>query len=204
MASASQLVNARIIKVLEPFTLSCVMVVQLDCSPFKEYSEFVRDGRASEFFDLCTTKFREYEYWADEHCEKWNEAQLEAYLQYICYRTYKTEMEAYKNLRDIQGHHQYVCEDAIRVVHMIGDQGVCNRDVKTRSFIVCKDPGTGKWKVFMTDFGLCFFRSQAKSDREFNSWQADEDEEGPAGRGFEYRRSPRSQRLLDEFKREDS
>jgi hypothetical protein len=65
---------------------------------------------------------------------------------------------------------------------MIGDQGVCNRDVKTRSFIVCKDPGTGKWKVFMTDFGLCFFRSQAKSDREFNSWQADEDEEGPAGR----------------------
>ena len=169
-------------------------------------------------------------------------------------------MEAYKNLRDIQGHHvphlfarpflqlsdsylankyfdcpgilleyiqrfpltdladnapkkdwQYVCEDAIRVVHMIGDRGVCNRDVKTRSFIVCKE-GTGKWKVFMIDFGLCFFRSQAKSDREFNAWQATVDEEGATGRvmewnlkgGFEYRRSPRSQWLLNEFKREDS
>jgi hypothetical protein len=266
------------------------MVVQLDCPPFKgqfvlklydrrfatqlrddedispwnpqiesEYSKFVRDGRASEFFDLCTTKFREYEYWADEPRE-WNDAQCEAYLQYICHRTYKMEKEAYKNLRDIQGKHvprllarpflqlsgsglankyfdcpgilleyiqgfpltdladnapkkdwQYVCEDAIRVVHMIGDRGVCNRDVKTRSFIVCKE-GTGKWKVFMIDFGLCFFRSQAKSDREFNGWQATVDEEGATGRvmewnlkgGFEYRRSPRSRWLLNEFKRGDS
>jgi hypothetical protein len=226
-----------------------------------EYSEFVRDGRASEFFERCTTKFREDEYWADEEDMNWTKAQREAYLQYACHRIYKTEKEAYKNLHDIQGKHiprllarpflplsdsgiankyldcpgllldyiqgfpltdladeapkedwQYVCEDAVRVVNLIGDRGVCNQDVKTRSFIVSKDPSTGKLKVFMIDFGLCMFRSQAKSDREFNAWQADYDEEGACGRvmehnlkgGFIYRRSPRAQGLIKEFKSEDS
>jgi hypothetical protein len=285
-------VNARIIKVFKPFTLSCATVVQLDCPSFKgqfvlklydrrfstelrrdekaspwnseiesEYSEFVRDGHVSEFFDQCTSKFREYEYWADKEHVKWTRAQHEAYLQYACHRIYKTEKEAYKNLHDIQGKHiprlharpclqlsdsglpnkyldcpgllldyiqgfpltfladeapkedwQYVCEDAIRVVNLIGDRGVCNRDVKTRSFIVSKYPSTGMLKVFMIDFGLCLFRSQAKSDREFNMWQAVEDEEGACGcvmeynlkGGFIYRRSPRSERLCDEFLGEDS
>jgi hypothetical protein len=64
----------------------------------------------------------------------------------------------------------------------------------------------------MIDFGLCVFRSQAKSDREFNLWQAEQDEEGACGcvmedylkGGFIYRRSPGSERLLDEFMGEDS
>jgi hypothetical protein len=42
-------------------------------------------------------------------------------------------------------------------------------------------PGTGKLKVFMTDFGMCLLRGQAKSDKEFNAWQAEEDEEGAIG-----------------------
>lgn len=289
-------VNASIVKVLEPFTLSCAMLVQLDSSPpFKghfilklydrrfatqlrndeeaspwspeiesEYNEFVYDGRASEFFDLCSAKFRDDdEYWVDdEHREMWNREQHEAYLQYLCRRTYNTESDAYSLLHDMQGKHvprlfarlllrssdssaahemyldcpgilleyiqgfpltdladnapekdwQYICEDAIRIVHLIGDRGICNRDVTTRSFIVREDPGPGPrtFKVFMTDFGLCVFRSQAKNDREFNEWQADEDEEGAVGRvvetrlkgGFKYDLSSRAQWLLYEFKRE--
>ena len=284
--------NASIIKVFEPFTLSCVVIIQLDHPPFKgrfllklydrrfatqlrrdekaspwcpqiesKYLEFVRDGRASEFFDLCTAKYREDEYWADDQRETWNEAQHEAYLQYLCRRTYDMEKDAYKKLHDMQGKHiprlfarpvlqsssdsgsaneyldcpailleyiegfplttladnapkkdwQSVCEDAIRVVHMIGDRGICNKDVRTRSFIVREDPETKKFDVFMIDFGLCVFRSQAKSDREFNEWQADEDEEGAVGRvmernlkgGFNYHLSPRAEWLLDEFKSEE-
>jgi hypothetical protein len=226
-----------------------------------EYSVFVRGGRASKFFDLCTAKYREYEYWPYEDREEWNMAEHEAHLQYLCHRTYQTETNAYKKMHDIQGKHvprlfarpflqssdsglaskyldhpgilleyiqgfpltnladetpmknwQYVCEDAIRIVHMIGDRGICNKDVKTRSFIVCEDPGTEKFKVFMTDFGLCLFRSRAKNDREFNGWQALEDEESAVGHamkkklegGFKFYRSSRSEKLMNEFKSEDS
>ncbi|WEW55966.1 hypothetical protein PRK78_001401 [Emydomyces testavorans] len=225
-----------------------------------DYCEFVRNGRAPEFFDLCTAKFCEDEDWAYEQREKWNKAQHEAYLQYLCRRTYNIEKVAYDKLRDIQGKHvprlfarillqpsgpalaneyldcpgilleyiqgfpltnlagnaskkdfQYVCEDAIRVVHLIGDRGIINKDTKTRSFIVREDPVTKKFKVFMTDFGLCAFRCQAKDDREFNEWQADQDEEGAVGRvmerklkgGFKYRLSARAWKLLDEFKSEE-
>lgn len=225
------------------------------------YREFVRDGRASEFFDLCTANFRGDKYWADEQRETWDEAQLEAYLQHLCCRTYGTEQDAYGKLHDIQGKHiprlsarpslqassdagsanehldcpallleyiqgfpltalaanaperewQSVCEDAIRVVHLIGDRGICNKDVKTRSFIVREDPVTKTFNVVMIDFGLCLFRARAESEREFNGWQADRDEEGAVGRvmqrmlngGFRYRLSSRAEWLLDEFKSEE-
>jgi hypothetical protein len=43
---------------------------------------------------------------------------------------------------------QYVCDDAIRIVNVIGDRGIRNEDVKTRNSIVRKDSVTGKFKVF--------------------------------------------------------
>ncbi len=230
-----------------------------------DYQEFVRTGAATEFFNMCNADFHGDEYGAAEQDEEWSEAQEEAYLQYICLRTYKTERYAYEQLRDIQGKSvprifaypfvqalpgtnsaheyldcpgllmeyiqgfpltniadhapkeswQYICEEAIRIVHEIGDRGICNRDVKTRSFIIRQATGTRKYQVFMTDFGHCSFRSQAKDDREFRSWQADQDEEGAVGLvmerhlmrrskgGFEYHRSSRASKLRHEFKRED-
>jgi hypothetical protein len=47
---------------------------------------------------------------------------------------------------------QDICEDAIQIVNHIGGRDICNRDVKTRNFIVRKDPGTGRFKGFMIDF----------------------------------------------------
>ncbi|OXV11716.1 hypothetical protein Egran_00522 [Elaphomyces granulatus] len=70
-----------------------------------EYSEFVRDGRASH--------------------GKGNKAQREAYLQYACHRIYKTEKEAYKNLHDIQGKH--IPRLLARPFLQLSDSGLANK-----------------------------------------------------------------------------
>ena len=43
------------------------------------------------------------EFWADDVRGGWTPAQLEAYLQYQCWRFYKTERHAYELLQDLQG-----------------------------------------------------------------------------------------------------
>ena len=69
---------------------------------------------------------------------------------------------------------QTICEEAIAIVHRVGDRGICNRDVKIRSFIVQEHSGWETSQVFMIDFGLCVFRSDAEDEREFREWQADQ------------------------------
>jgi hypothetical protein len=54
---------------------------------------------------------------------------------------------------------QDIGEDAIQIVQLICDRGIYHKDIGTKSFIVCEDPGTEKFKVFMTSFALCSFRS---------------------------------------------
>ncbi|KAG9849259.1 hypothetical protein KCU98_g2795, partial [Aureobasidium melanogenum] len=108
-------------------------------------------------------------------------------------------------------HWQITIDAAIDILHRIQNVGILNRDVKTRSFIV--DPLTHK--VMMIDFGLVFFRDQVDDDREWQSRQASQDEEGAigltmssmleeeAGGGYIYRPSELALRLAYRFNDED-
>lgn len=107
---------------------------------------------------------------------------------------------------------QQICEEAIQIVNRIGDRDIRNEDIKTRSFIVRKDPNTEQFKVFMIDFGACVLRRPDEDDDEWREWKAMQDEEGAIGMvmqskldgGFKYTRTPESEKLLDEFQREDA
>jgi hypothetical protein len=222
------------------------------------YHKAVREGHAMHIFDFCEARSRRCEYLLGD--DSWNDVQDEAFLQYICIKSYKTESRAYDNLLDMQDKYiprlfargwlqpcltsgvdkefigcpwilleyiqgfaltdlgkytpktdwQSICEAAIHTIHMIGDRGICNVDVNTRSFVVSQEKGTGQRRVVMMDFGRCWFRAEAKNEEDFNEWQADMDEEGAIGYvmarklkgGFVYRLSPRALNLLDRFKRE--
>ena len=93
---------------------------------------------------------------------------------------------------------QSICEDAIRIVNLIGDRGILNEDVKTRSFIVQKSPENQfLYVVFMIDFALCNFRKEYANEIEWEECKARQDEEGAVGfvmqkklqGGFVYHRS---------------
>ena len=102
---------------------------------------------------------------------------------------------------------QAICEDAIRVINRIGDLGILNEDVKTRSFIVREGAGNG-FKVIMIDLALCKFREDYKDAYDWDKWQSIQDEEGAVGYvmqrrlkgGFSYRRSDRYEKLDEEFR----
>ncbi|KAJ5994805.1 hypothetical protein N7481_001782 [Penicillium waksmanii] len=96
---------------------------------------------------------------------------------------------------------QSICEEAIQILHRIGDRGVLNEDVQTRSFIVQKDKACSEkgYKVFMIDFALCNFRKDYADDNNWSESKAIQDEEGAIGLimqdrlegGFVYSRSNR-------------
>lgn len=105
---------------------------------------------------------------------------------------------------------QGVCDEALQIVHAISDHGTCNQEVRPRSFVVhemLSGPGTKEYKVFMTDFGMCLFRSDARNEKEFEFWQSDADEEGNLSvamqqrldGGFQYEMSSKK-RELDKLK----
>ena len=106
---------------------------------------------------------------------------------------------------------QSICEDAIRIVNVIGQRGIRNEDVKTRNFIVRHDPVKEKFKVFMIDFALCVLRGQQQDEQSWRRWKALQDEEGAVGfvmqrylkGGFVYHRSPLYVKLDDEFMAEE-
>jgi hypothetical protein len=62
---------------------------------------------------------------------------------------------------------QWVCDTAIKIIHRIQDHGISNTDVNTRSFIVCPTTEREDERIFMTDFGNCFFRDQVSDETEF-------------------------------------
>ncbi|PGH23233.1 hypothetical protein AJ80_02649 [Polytolypa hystricis UAMH7299] len=97
-------VDARILKVYEPFTCSAVMLVELDHSSLRgefvlklldrrfaavletEYCKFVDDGRAAMLFDHCTKMFSKDDQWAFQAEERrwWTAAQRETFVQWFC------------------------------------------------------------------------------------------------------------------------
>ncbi|KAJ5245117.1 hypothetical protein N7489_005213 [Penicillium chrysogenum] len=273
--------DANIIKVFEPFTLSSVMLIRMACSSLEgdmilklfdrrfatqlredekirpwtpdtetEYCQFILDGGASEFI----TQLNDGE---TPEGSTWSAAMDETYLHDHMLDLYKTEVQVYNTLKEIQGTDipkllasavipipclgqtsseytdipgillqyiegfpltdieeytpreswQAICEDAIRVINRIGDLGILNEDVKTRSFIVRKDAGNG-FKVTMIDFALCKFRQDYKDVYDWDKWKSIQDEEGAVGYvmqrrlkgGFSYRRSARYEKLDEEFR----
>jgi hypothetical protein len=130
----TQVVGAKILDA-KARTLSCVMTVQLTSSSevyilklydrrFSEqlrrdentavwdsqlerrYRDFVRAGHSSRLFELWSAAFREDQYYEDEQRDRWDEAILEAYLQFLCQQAYEMETHAYNLLHDLQGHGQ--------------------------------------------------------------------------------------------------
>ncbi|KAJ5097381.1 hypothetical protein N7456_008102 [Penicillium angulare] len=105
---------------------------------------------------------------------------------------------------------QTICENAIRIVNLVGDRGILNEDVKTRSFVVQSCP-ENQFHVFMIDFALCDFREDYADEIEWENCKAIQDEEGAIGcvmqkklqGGFVYRRSARYKNLDEKYKRED-
>ncbi|KAL6241042.1 hypothetical protein RBB50_011945 [Rhinocladiella similis] len=107
-------------------------------------------------------------------------------------------------------HWQHIGEEAIRIVHAIGNLGVLNKDVQRRNFIVNWDQLTNKFKVLMIDFALATFRDRVKSETEWRKLKAIQDEEGAIGYvlqgkhypDFIYRRSEEYSQLDTDFKME--
>ncbi|KAJ5928364.1 hypothetical protein N7466_007320 [Penicillium verhagenii] len=225
--------DANIIKAFEPFTLSSVVLIRMTCSTLglqgnmilklfdrrfatqlredekirpwtldteMEYHQFILDGGASDF----VTQINDGE---TPEGSTWSAAMDETYLHDHMSDLYKTEVQAYSYLKEIQGTDipqllastimpvsrpvqlrseyidipgillqyiegfpltdiakytpreswQAICEDAIRIVNLIGDLGILDEDVKTRSFIVRGNLKDG-FEVIMIDFALCEFR----------------------------------------------
>ncbi|KAJ6035967.1 hypothetical protein N7540_000246 [Penicillium herquei] len=95
---------------------------------------------------------------------------------------------------------QSICDDAIRILHLMGDRGILNEDVKTRSFIVNLDSEQPKqFKMTMIDLALCKFREEYKDEQEWSESKAIQEEEEAIGLimrdklngGFVYHRSER-------------
>ncbi len=105
---------------------------------------------------------------------------------------------------------QNVCEEAIRIVNTIGDRGIRNEDVKTRSFVVNKNSVNARFNVVMLDFASCQLRRPDQGERDWMEWKALQDEEGAVGYvmqknlkgGFKYHRSAKYMKLDAEFKSE--
>ncbi|KAJ9491106.1 hypothetical protein VN97_g2159 [Penicillium thymicola] len=104
---------------------------------------------------------------------------------------------------------QSICEEAIEILHRMGDHGILNEDVKTRSFIVKKDTrAESGYKVVMIDFALCNFRKDYADNVDWSEAKAIQDEEGAVGLimqdrlegGFVYRRSNRYKKPADYYK----
>ena len=253
-------INAQIINVIRPFTLSCVMVVQLctqepdlqgrntilkmfdrrfaaghretlGIQPWTprveaQYQEFIRRGDASKLRQKLQA---DRDLW-DREGDTWDVAQNEAFFDKETRLLYETEKEVYRRADRLQGrdiprllldvdlisssdtippgfqcpgfllqfipgfnladmathapkeHWQDIGDEAIRIVHAIGDLGVLNKDVQRLNFIVNWDPRTKKFKVFMIDFGLATFREEVENEVEWRKLKAHEDEEGAVGK----------------------
>lgn len=109
---------------------------------------------------------------------------------------------------------QSICDDAIRVVNLIGDRDLRNDDVHPRNAIVRRDATIDKFKVFIIDFGHCVLR---KPDNDELDWRHDKawiDEEDAIGgemrhilrndEGFVFHRTPKYQQLIEDFRGEHS
>lgn len=74
---------------------------------------------------------------------------------------------------------QAIVDQAIQIVHVLGDHDILNTDVRPDNFIVV--PKDDTYQVFMIDFGQCRFRREDESDAEWGRAKWRQDEEGAVG-----------------------
>lgn len=259
--------EARIVRVFEPFNLSCVMVVRIECPAFaldgnedvvlkvwdrrfaqqvrkngkmqpwsleleKEYVQFAGDDVGLKFINALP----ENPPWSE--AQFWNPSQDEASLQYYLQGLHDTEIKVYNTLQDSQGKDiprliadveiavndpempeahkqsfsgillqhipgfplrnladnaprelwQSICDDAIRIINLMGDQGILNEYMDTSSFIVNLDVEEGsRFKLTMINFCQCNFRDEFETEEEWSQEKAIQEEEEAIGRVMQSR-----------------
>ena len=72
---------------------------------------------------------------------------------------------------------QRIFEDAVHIIHTIGEKNLCNLDVQKRNFLVNIDSGHDKPLVSMIDFASCLFR-KSQDDVTWELIRSQRDEEG--------------------------
>ncbi|KAF4997248.1 hypothetical protein FGRMN_3983 [Fusarium graminum] len=106
---------------------------------------------------------------------------------------------------------QDICDQAIKITHILGDHNIINRDVRPDNFMVAP-LDKGEYKVYMIDFGQCRLRRDDESDAVWGKLKWQTNEEGCVGYdmqdilrevGFElnYTDSVRYQQWADEDER---
>jgi hypothetical protein len=73
---------------------------------------------------------------------------------------------------------QGIVDQAVQEVHILGDHGILNQDVRPDNFMVVPENDT--YRVFMIDFGQCKFRRNDETDAEWGRDKWIQDEEGAA------------------------
>ncbi|KAL4722201.1 hypothetical protein ACLX1H_010978 [Fusarium chlamydosporum] len=74
---------------------------------------------------------------------------------------------------------QSIVDQAIRIVHILGDKDILNTNVRPDNFIIV--PKTDMCEVFMIDFGQCRVRRGDETDEEWGRAKWIQDEEGAVG-----------------------
>lgn len=75
---------------------------------------------------------------------------------------------------------QKIVDQAINIVHILGDNNILNADVRPDNFIVVPN-GDDQYQVFMIDFGQCRLRGTEESDLDWGREKWRQDEEGAVG-----------------------
>lgn len=85
---------------------------------------------------------------------------------------------------------QSIVDQAIKIVHILGDHNILNTDVRPDNFVVVPkrrraqamdEENSAEYQVFMIDFGQCRLRREDESDAEWGRAKWIQDEEGAVG-----------------------
>ncbi|KAH8663736.1 hypothetical protein BGZ61DRAFT_462559 [Ilyonectria robusta] len=85
---------------------------------------------------------------------------------------------------------QNIVDQAIKIVHVLGDNNILNTDVRPDNFVVVPkrriaqvmdEENSAEYRVFMIDFGQCRLRREDESDAEWGRAKWIQDEEGAVG-----------------------
>ncbi|KAL1841162.1 hypothetical protein VTK73DRAFT_3580 [Phialemonium thermophilum] len=78
---------------------------------------------------------------------------------------------------------QRTVDQALRLVHVLGDHDILNRDVRPDNFVVVPPQRGGRddYRVFMVDFGHCRRRRPDESDADWGKAKWRQNEEGAVG-----------------------